>query len=487
MEPDFLVNSPQPWTPQNQVQAADRKILVVGAGLAGLVVAYRLRQAGLWTDVIEARDRIGGRVHTLRDACGTKIPAELGGEAIDSDHQHLLGLARELGLLILDVQAAVPPGFQDSYWFNGQPVDRASLVAEFDQIAPRLAADIAKLQGFLRSHPPNPDPATQALDQLSIPAYLTHINAPPLIQQVITAAYTTKYACDAVTQSCLNFLSVTDPALGQFRLFGLSDERFYIQGGNDQIPTQLAAAVADQIALSTQLEALTQLDDGRYRVSLRQGQTSCDRSYDQVVITIPFNLLRHIPLNVELPPKQRAAIDHLGYGRPTKVITAYRSKPWHRQGSTGQLFTDLSLEHLWETSQSVCSTKTSLLTNYLSDQHSSLPHPPDLARYGETLAQQLDPVYPGLAAAQITGEDAIARSTWLEDPYSQSGYSCYQIGQWTQFYGSEGQCTDTLFFAGEHCSRQHQGYMEGACETGARAAAAILETCQSTRTAASKT
>lgn len=480
MEPDFFVNQPQSSTPQNSVQAVDRQILVVGAGLAGLVVAYRLRQAGLRADVIEARDRIGGRVHTLRNACGTKIPAELGGEAIDSHHQHLLRLARELGLPVLDVQAAAPQGLQDSYWFNGQPVDRASLVAGFDQIAPRLAADMAELPGFLRSHHPSPTPFIQALDRLSIPAYLAQIDAPPLMQQVITAAYTTKYACNAATQSCLNFLSVTDPAPGQFRLFGLSDERFYIQGGNDQIPAQLAAVVADQIALGTQLEALTQIDNGGYRVSIRQGQTSCDRIYDQVVITIPFNLLRHIPLNVDLPPKQRAAIDGLGYGRPTKVITAYRSKPWHRQGSTGQLFTDLPLEHLWETSQSLCSRETSLLTNYLSDRQPP-PSLPDLVLYGETLAQQLDKIYPGLAAARIVGETAIAHSPWLEDPYSQAGYSCYQVGQWTQFYGSEGQCTDTLFFAGEHCSRQHQGYMEGACETAAQVAAAILKTHPTTR------
>lgn len=474
MEPDFFVNQPQPWTPHNQIQAADRKILVVGAGLAGLVVAYRLRQAGLWADVVEARDRIGGRVHTLQNACGTKIPAELGGEAIDSNHRHLLALARELGLIIVDVQAAGPDKGEDSYWFNGQPVTKASLMAEFDQIGPRLAADIEKLQGFLRSHSPQPEPAIQALDALSIPAYLAQIDAPPLIRQGVIAAYTTRYAWDAADQSCLNFLSVTDPAPGQFRLFGHSDERFYIEDGNHHLPARLAAAVTDQLELDTQLESLSDLGNSRYQVSLKQGQTCCDRIYDQVVITIPFNLLRQIPLKVELPPQQQAAIQHLGYSRPTKVITAYRSKPWQQYGATGHLSTDLPLEHIWETTQSLWSPDISLLTNYLSNRHQLGSQPQDLEHYGHQLAQQLDRIYPGLNAARITGEAAIARSTWIEDPYSQGGYSYYRVGQWTQFYGHEAQPVGNLFFAGEHCSQQHQGYMEGACETGEKIAAAIL-------------
>ncbi|MBW4639942.1 MAG: FAD-dependent oxidoreductase [Gloeocapsa sp. UFS-A4-WI-NPMV-4B04] len=104
------------------VASGGSSILVVGAGIAGLTAAYRLRQAGVRVDIIEARNRVGGRMRSLANAAGTQITAELGGEFIDSDHTCLRSLATELGLKIVDLLAAEQGLVKDTYFFEGRKV-----------------------------------------------------------------------------------------------------------------------------------------------------------------------------------------------------------------------------------------------------------------------------------------------------------------------------------------------------------------------------
>ena len=99
---------------ESSAVASETSILVVGAGIAGLTAAYRLRQAGVRVDIIEARNRVGGRMRSLANAAGTQITAELGGEFIDSDHTCLRSLATELGLKIVDLLAAEQGLVQDT-------------------------------------------------------------------------------------------------------------------------------------------------------------------------------------------------------------------------------------------------------------------------------------------------------------------------------------------------------------------------------------
>jgi len=86
---------------------------------------------------------------------------------------------------------------------------------------------------------------------------------------------------------------------------------------------------------------------------------------------------------------------------------------------------------------------------------------------------QLERVFPGISAARL--KDNTVRAYWPGEQYSRGSYSCYLVGQWTRMYGVEGERVGNLFFAGEHCSQDYQGYMEGGCETGEAAASEILE------------
>jgi monoamine oxidase len=96
-------------------------------------------------------------------------------------------------------------------------------------------------------------------------------------------------------------------------------------------------------------------------------------------------------------------------------------------------------------------------------------NPPEIANQ---LARDFDRIYPGVARL-ATGKVAI--SGWLDSPYTRGSYASYLVGQWTKFGGAEGERVGNLFFIGEHCSIEAQGYMEGGCATGIAAAKEILQ------------
>jgi monoamine oxidase len=454
--------------PQSPPPCADT--VVIGAGLAGLVTAYRLRQAGVAVTVIEARDRPGGRVLSVPQALGTDLTAELGGEAFDSDHAASLTLAQELGLPIADLWAAVPPSPTDWCWFEGAAWDSAALQREFTQLMQSRAADWAAIAQFMAQAVLTPK--VRALDGLSIPQYLATTAASPSLRTWIEHAYTIKYGTDANQQSCLNLLCFFRRLEDCEHLFGWSDERFYISGGNGQLPQALAAQLGEALVLNTRLIGLTARPEGGYQVTVQRGEQTTIQTCDRVVMTVPFSVLRQIPLQVNLPPQQRQAIAHLGYNSPTKLITAYDGKPWRSRAPQGMAYTDLPIQHCWEASDSLLSSVGGLLVAYPGGQAGQTLSTADLDTATKAVLQDLNQVFPGLSTHhRPTGS---LRSKWIRDPLSQGAYACYRVGQWTAFYGWEGQRADSVFFAGEHCSREYQGYMEGACETAEQVVLEIL-------------
>ncbi|HBY76919.1 MAG TPA: monoamine oxidase, partial [Cyanobacteria bacterium UBA11148] len=281
-------------------------VLVVGAGIAGLTAAYRLRQAGVRVDVIEARNRVGGRMRSLSKAAGTNLTAELGGEFIDTDHTCLQSLAKELGFKIVDLLVPQQGLIQDTYFFDGRNVSLEEIIRDFAPVARQIKKDLKAIANF-ESYA-TPDPATERLDNLSITDYLKPIpKITETIRQLIEVAYTIEYGLEAQEQSCLNLLYLIGTKPGKFEIFGTSDERFYIDGGNDQVPRKLAQLLADSIETGTVLESIRSLSDGRYQVALRSENRTFERKYERILLALPFSVLRHIPLNVDLPRVKQLA------------------------------------------------------------------------------------------------------------------------------------------------------------------------------------
>jgi monoamine oxidase len=449
-------------------------VLIVGGGLAGLTAAYRLHQAGVPVTVIEARDRVGGRLLSLRNALGTGLTVELGGEFIDTEHETMLGLATDpqLGLQVVDLIEAQQGLTDETYYFNGGPVPLTQIIKGFAPVAERIECDLARV-GELPDYKTH-NPAAVELDHLSISEYLARIPTTSAVRDLVSVAYTIEYGLDADEQSCFNLLSLIGTDRGTFETFGSSDERFSIEGGNDRLPQQLAAKLGDRVESGTVLDAVYELPDGRYRVSLQpRGRGITDRTYERIVLAIPFSILRQMRLDVDLPAPMRLAIQTLGYGTNTKLLTAYAEAVWRtRYDATAAVFTDTGFQNTWEASTQRQDPGPAIVTDFTGGQHgvAITVGPPEV--HAAELVQQLDQVFPGVA--EVRQKQAV-RTNWIADQFSLGSYPCYRVGQWTRLRGTEGEQVGNLYFAGDHTSLDYQGYMEGAAQSGEAAARAILQ------------
>jgi len=445
-------------------------ILVVGGGIAGLTAAYRLRQGGVRADLIEATNRVGGRIRTVPKVAGTEISADLGGEFIDSGHTNLISLATELGLRAIDL-AQVQSGFvKDAFFLEGRRFSVQQLIADLAPLASKIQGDLRAVGGNI-SYLDFTETA-EKLDNISIAEYLEKAETSTVIRQLLRIAYVTEYGRDVEEQSVLNLLFLIAAQADNFSLYGDSDKRYQIDGGNSQIVNRLASQLSGSIEVGTALEAITILPDGRYRVSLRSGQSTFDRTYERVLLTLPFSTLREVKINVPLPQPKRRAIEQLGYGTNSKLVTGYRSRIWREvYQSTASVFTDLGFQNTWEATP-FAPTANGLVTNFTGGRQGLAMGSGVPEDQAQRFLGQFERVFPGVKNLR-TGK--AVRAFWPGERFSKGSYACYLVGQWTQMYTVEGEQVGNLYFAGEHTSLENQGYMEGGCETGQRAALEILQ------------
>ncbi|GGL15350.1 hypothetical protein GCM10010844_37710 [Deinococcus radiotolerans] len=338
------------------------EVAVIGGGIAGLVAAYRLTQAGVPCRVFEASGRAGGRMHTLRGQFAR--PVELGGELIDSGHKRLRRLAAELRLNLLDLTQTDVGLTAQWFDFGGQRYSEAQAVDAFRPLARQIDRDLASLGAETITYR-NPDTGRR-LDALSVRAYLESIGAGGWLLSLLDVAYTIEYGLDATEQSSLNFLYLVGNRPGQFELFGYSDERYSIEGGNDQVPRLLAQRLRDRVQYGSRLDAVTLRSDGRYALTLNEGGTLRRVTAPRVVFALPFTTLRNVNLSgVPLPAVKRRAIQDLGYGTNAKLIAGFTRRLWRdTYGSCGEVYTDRGWQNTWESSRAA-SAPGGCLTNYL--------------------------------------------------------------------------------------------------------------------------
>ncbi len=234
---------------------------MVGGGLAGLVCAHRL--------VHEASDRLGGRVWTIRGAFADGQIAEHGGELIDSDHVSMRRLVAELGLSLDNVIAAEKPGTGDIFYFNGARYPVRQAVADFGAVYPKLKRDLAEA-GYPTLHNHH-KPRGVELDHISIADWLSE-NVPGGLDSnlggLLDVAYNTEFGADISDQTSLNLLYLLGySGGGRLRLFGASNAKFRVQGGNDQVVQRLAGELEGQLALGSELVEIKRVDDGSYRLT----------------------------------------------------------------------------------------------------------------------------------------------------------------------------------------------------------------------------
>jgi monoamine oxidase len=451
--------------------SGEPRIAVVGAGVAGLNAAYKLQQAGLRARIFEGSDRTGGRMFTATDLLGDGLTTELGGEFIDSTHDEMLALIAEFGLEKIDTMAAEVASLKaETYFINGRHYTQAQAARAFVPLAKRIAADYDSL-GDAVNH--KTEGGGARFDRQSIAEYLDGLGATGWMRELLDSAYVTEYGLDAGEQSALNFLFLIGTGelddRDSLSLLGESDERFKVRGGNQRVVDELAKRVEPQIQRRHRLEAIKSKGQG-FTLTFQRDGGSVDEDADVVILAIPFSLLREVKMDVELPAVKKKSIQELGYGANAKVLVGFRSRPWQAQGYSGDTYSDEPFQLAWENSFLQKSSAAGL-TLYSGGKAALEVGEGTVEAVAERLMLGVERVYPGVTRAR-NGKQA--RFHWPTFPWTKGAYSCYRTGQWTSIAGAEAEPVGNLFFAGEHCSVDFQGYMNGGAQSGADAAKSVM-------------
>ncbi len=439
------------------------KIAIIGAGLAGLTAGYYLNKKNLPFTIYEGSSRVGGRVFTIPDFAAPGAVAEMGGQYIDSSHQSILQLCQELELPLLDLRSPSEEGLVvTDYFFNSRRYTNQEVLEEYSSLAPVFEKDMAVFPEVIGYRTQQ----FRDMDHMSLEEYLHKAGASPFMRQLFKAAFTCEYGRDLAEQSALNMIYLLPPRVhqGEFEVWGESDERYLLDGGNNKLPEKLAALLGERLVMEHQLEAVTANGDG-FTLSFSGAK---EVKADVVIITIPFSVLREVDMRLEMPPEKKQAIRELGYGTNSKMALGYNERVWRKQGFAGDVFNDY-LQNAWEHTQMQNNNQgPGGVTVFLGGE----------AGRKMTVEQRngfvagYDQIYPG---SQAVYNERNFLFNWSNNVYVKGSYTCYLPGQWTAFGGAEAEPVGNLYFAGEHCSLDSQGFMDGSVESGKKAAEAILQ------------
>ncbi len=460
--------------PPPAAAANTERIIVIGAGLAGLTCAYELRKAGYVAEVHDAHpDRLGGRAWSDRSTFAAGQIAEHGGELIDQGHTQIRQLCKSLGLVLDNLLAAEQNDTEPKFWFDNAPYSYLEATNDLKAVWQKIKSDVQAA-----SYPTLYNLSTERgrqLDSMSIIDWIVESvpgGMSSRLGQLLDVAYNIEYGAECSQQSSLNLLYLLGySGQGQLRLFGPSNEKYHVRGGNDRIVAALATQLGGQIVSGSALTKIAQRVDGGYDLTLRRAGKSVVQTVDRVVLALPFAVLRTLDFaRAGFSDRKVRAIAEQGMGTNSKLNVQFVDRHWRTLGGNGDSYADTGYQATWEVTRAQAGAPGILVdyTGGLIGDSFGTGTPQSRA---QTFASQLEPVFPGIRS-KLNGRATV--DYWPASPYQRGSYSYWKVGQYQAFAGVERERSGRCHFAGEHTSVDFQGYLNGAVETGQRAAAEVL-------------
>jgi monoamine oxidase len=458
-------------------QCSVPRIAIIGGGLAGLSAAYTLYKAGVRSTVYEASKRLGGRVLTGRGIVGEGILTELGGEFVNSSHRALQTLLREFQMELLDTEQTSEAALSDAFWFGGQMRSEREVSHALDRVVTQSTADA---QHLVRSRQqPSASAVLSRIDGMSAAEYLVSQGASGWAQQYLHAMLLSEFGAEPSEMSAINVLAAIagEIATAAERGYdGEDDERYKIKAGGSELLRRMAellqATAPDSILYERRLIRLA-AQGASYTLTFEAANSSVSEvQADVVICAVPFSVLRTVEMQLPLPTQQRRAIQELGYGTNAKCIVGVNRPVWRSGGYSGNVYSDTLLQGGWDSSL-LQGSPTAAFTVFLGGREGATLGSNTAAANATRYLQPLNTIFRGTQAA-FTGK--AQQMVWAEEPLARGSYACFRVGQATAFAEHLAKPVGNLFFAGEHCSTYFQGYMNGAAETGIKAAQSIIAT-----------
>ena len=424
------------------------RVVVVGGGLAGLTAARGLIDRGADVHLLEARNRLGGRVWTVRDDGFGGIPLEAGAEFIDGEHDAIRKLCADLGLTL---QQILREGFGLALDLRG----RVQLFKGQRPIWSEFTQSLARETEALRAAECDwSSTAASVIARHSLDSLLRARQAPDDVRAMVQGLRGF-YLADPDQLSALVGVELAmqprDP--GHVSLWR-------IKGGNDRLIEKLAARKGLKVSLELDVRKIEQHGAGvTVSAADRSGRLSAIKG-DYAVVAAPAPIVRDLEFTPSLPALLRQALKTLTTGPATKAHVLFEKAWWRKPGHPQAYGSNLDTGAVWEANGSKPAVLTLLAGGRASQAFRGLLEEGGPQRLVRRLSWLGDP-----------GEARDFRSTtWELDRFARGGYAVFGPAFLPEWRAELSRACGRIAFAGDHTSRKWQGYMNGAVESGARAA-----------------
>jgi monoamine oxidase len=424
-------------------QRRRKHCVVIGAGFAGLAAALKLKTAGWNVTVLEARDRIGGRVFSHKFA-GTDLICELGAEWVGESHERIKALCHDFKIPLQKHQ------FEDHLLRDG----RHYRPGEWG-FSPQAKAAFEKLiAGYEKLTPL----AKTKLDKYDWWTYLEKIGFTGDDLRLRDLMDSTDFG------ESIRHVSAF-AALAEYAESSPKNEMDYkMTGGNSRLAEEFAKRIGpENIRLGTSVTSIRQNARG---VTVGTADETIPIRADAVICSVPINSLLKIKFDPPLPAAQRDAAERLTYARICKNSVLYDERFWRDESFS--MVSDVTSHFYFHSTQSQPG-RQGILTSYAVGEKADILASQSDGRRMRIIANDLidfDPQAPGLARG-------ISSYAWQRDIYTDGAYALYKPGQWFGIRPILARPHGKVLFAGEHIA-DWQGFMEGAIETGEAAAQGLM-------------
>jgi monoamine oxidase len=431
------------------------RVVVVGAGFSGLAAAYELTRAGYDVTVVEARNRVGGRVLSFSDLVKGKN-VEGGGELVGSNHPAWVGYAKQFKLEFLDVSEE---DLEFPIVLNGKRLtadESEALWEEMEKAFAGIYADAGKVDADRPWTAAN----AETLDTRTLASWIDSIDASPLCKTALHTMMTADNGVVTDWQSYLGNLAMVKG--GGLERYWTESEVYRCRGGNQQLATKLVGAIGAAKVLTRTPVRSIDLTDAGARVALANGKTL---EADRVILTAPPPTWNRIAIDPTLPA---GLVPQMGSN--VKFLIPLNGPFWRRAELAPDLLSDGPANMTWHGTDGQKGPGEALVA------FSGGPSAEMCRDWGaqrvENYLTELGKVYKGIRAA-YAGRARFM--DWPGDAWSKASYSFPAPGQVTSQGPTLWEGIGRLHFAGEYSSYAFMGFMEGALHSGAAVAKRIAE------------